>query len=145
MTAKDSGKISSNLASDRYQGMLAMGTSTGILKIFSLKGYEQEIYDAHDHEINHVAFVPNQGLLISIDISNLLKLWDMEDLDDCEVQCMVPKPNPQTYKVSCLYVPHFITNRPENHRHVFVGLDQGDIKIFDLQTKMFSVYCITFS
>lgn len=59
MTNKDAGKISSNLASDRYQQILAMGTSTGIIKIFSLKGYEQEIYDAHDHEISLVAFVPN--------------------------------------------------------------------------------------
>ena len=83
---KDAGKVSSNLATDRYQSMLAMGTSTGIIKIFSLKGYEQEIYDAHDYEICHVAFVPNEGLLVSIDVTNMLKLWDMEDLDDCEVQ-----------------------------------------------------------
>ena len=82
---KDAGKVSSNLAMDRYQSMLAMGTSTGILKIFSLKGYEQEIYDAHDYEICHIAFVPNCGLLVSIDITNMLKLWDLEDLDDCEV------------------------------------------------------------
>ena len=50
-SVKDAGKVSSNLAIDRYQSMLAMGTSTGIIKIFSLKGYEQEIYDAHDYEI----------------------------------------------------------------------------------------------
>ena len=37
---KDAGKVSSNLATDHYQSMLAMGTSTGIIKIFSLKGYE---------------------------------------------------------------------------------------------------------
>ena len=77
--------MSSNLATDHYQSMLAMGTSTGIIKIFSLKGYEQEIYDAHDYEICHLTFVPNRGLLVSIDVTNMLKLWKMEDLDDCEV------------------------------------------------------------
>ena len=58
--------------------MLALGTSSGMLKIFSLKGYELEIYDAHDDEILWVAFVPNQGLLVSIDVTNMLKLWDLE-------------------------------------------------------------------
>ena len=62
-----------------------------------------------------VAFVPNQGLLISVDVTNMLKLWNMEDLDDCEVQIQVPYPAKTGSKVSCLYVPSFITNRPENH------------------------------
>ena len=65
--------------------MFAMGTSAGMLKIVSLKGYEQEIYDAHDFEINQVGFVPNQGYLVSIDVSNMLKLWKLDDLDDCEI------------------------------------------------------------
>ena len=82
---KDGGKVSSNLAVDKYQSMMALGTSTGIIKIFNLKGYELEIYDAHDFEINHLAFVPNRGQLVSIDVTNMLKLWEMEDLTDCEV------------------------------------------------------------
>ena len=65
--------------------MLALGTSSGTLKIFSLKGYELEVYDAHDDEISWVAFVPNQGLLVSIDVTNMLKLWDLEDLSNCEI------------------------------------------------------------
>ena len=65
--------------------MLALGTSSGMLKIFSLKGYELEIYDAHDDEILWVGFVPNQGLLVSIDVTNMLKLWDLEDLSNCEI------------------------------------------------------------
>ena len=65
--------------------MLAVGTSTGIIKIFSLKGYELEVYDAHDYEISWVAFAPNKGFLLSIDITNVLKLWDLRDLSDCEI------------------------------------------------------------
>ena len=37
------GRIKSNLACDRYQSMLAVGTSDGLIKLFNLKGYEQEI------------------------------------------------------------------------------------------------------
>ena len=47
--------------------MFALGTSSGMLKFFSLKGYEIEVYDAHDDPIIKVGFVPNRGLLVSID------------------------------------------------------------------------------
>ena len=85
MLRKDGGKISSNLAVDRYQGMFALGTSAGMLKMFSLKGYEQVCYDAHDFEINKLGFVPNQGFLVSIDLTNMLKIWNLRDLGDCQV------------------------------------------------------------
>ena len=105
---RDSGKVSSNLASDKYQAMLAMGTSTGMIKIFSLKGYELEVYDAHDDEIIWVAFVPNKGLLVSIDVTNILKLWDLKDLSNCEIQISIPHKG--VSRVSCLYVPTFLTS-----------------------------------
>jgi WD40 repeat protein len=85
LVRKDGGKITSNLASDKYQSMFVLGTSSGMLKIFSLKGYELEVHDAHDHEIIKVGLVPNKGLLVSIDSNNILKLWRLEDLDDCEI------------------------------------------------------------
>lgn len=51
--------ISSNLAFDKYQGLLAYGTKSGDIKMFSLKGYEQEIYGAHEGcPILHILFVP---------------------------------------------------------------------------------------
>ena len=111
---RDSGKVSSNLASDKYQATLAMGTSTGMIKIFSLKGYELEVYDAHDDEIIWVAFVPNKGLLVSIDVTNMLKLWDLKDLSNCEIQIQIPHPG--NSRVSCLYVPSFLTTQPLNHK-----------------------------
>jgi hypothetical protein len=85
LVKKDGGKITSNLASDKYQSMFVLGTSSGMLKIFSLKGYELEVHDAHDNEIIKVGLVPNKGLLVSIDSNNILKLWRLEDLDDCEI------------------------------------------------------------
>jgi WD40 repeat protein len=64
-----------------------------MLKIFSLKGYELEVFDAHDYEIIQVALVPNRGLLVSIDSNNILKLWTLSDLDDCEIQIKIPHTN----------------------------------------------------
>ena len=140
---KDAGKVSSNLASDRLQAMLALGTSSGMLKIFNLKGYELEVYDAHDDEIIWVAFVPNQGLLVSIDVTNMLKLWSLEDLSNCEIQIQIPHPG--NCRVSCLYVPSFLTSQPLNHKHFFIGMEQGDIYVFDLEARTFSGFRIEFS
>ena len=89
--------------------MFALGTSTGMLKLFSLKGYELEVYDAHDDEILKVGFVPNKGLLVSIDSSNILKLWLLSDLDDCEIEIKIPHMNSPSC-VSCLYIPQYITS-----------------------------------
>jgi hypothetical protein len=41
----DTEDITSNLAFDKYLGLLAYGTSSGHIKIISLNGYELEIYN----------------------------------------------------------------------------------------------------
>ena len=70
--------ISSNLAFDKYQGLLAYGTRSGDIKMVSMKGYEQEIYGAHDGcAILHMLFVPGQLLLFSIDAKNRLVCRDL--------------------------------------------------------------------
>jgi hypothetical protein len=91
--------------------MFALGTNSGMLKIFSLKGYEMEVHDAHDDPIVKVGFVPNKGFLVSIDNQNVFKLWKLADLDDCEIQQKIPS----SAKVTVLYVPAFITSQPLNH------------------------------
>ena len=75
-----------------------------MLKIFSLKGYELEVYDAHDHEIIKVGLVPNRGFLVSIDSNNILKLWKLSDLSDCEIMIKIPHLNSSSI-CSCLYIP----------------------------------------
>ena len=56
-----SAKVFSNMAADRYQSLLALGTNDGKIKLFNLKGYEQEIDRAHRCAVKHLAFVPNAG------------------------------------------------------------------------------------
>ena len=68
----------------------------------------------------------------------------MNELDDCEVQLVVPHPNPDTCKVSCLYIPSTLTNKDENHRHIFIGMEEGNIYIFDLLTRKFASFFIDF-
>lgn len=114
-----------------------------MLKLFSLKGYEVEVYDAHDDEIIKLGFVPNKGLLVSIDSGNILKLWLLSDLDDCEIEIKIPHSNNPSC-VSCLYIPALITSQPMNHDHFFIGMDDGDIYVFDLTIKTFSKFKVDY-
>ncbi len=82
--------------------MLAVGTCDGQIKIWSLKGYEQEINQAHDASILLLQFVPNQGLLLSVDSLNILKVWNLEDLKMLNQVDL-------HQEVSCFYVPEELT------------------------------------
>lgn len=82
--------VSTNLAYDKYQGLMAYGTSTKVIKIISLKGYEFEIYEAHDVSIRFLAFVPNQGVLVSIDDSNEVRVWNLKDLTEDPLKAKIP-------------------------------------------------------
>jgi hypothetical protein len=72
--------------------MLALGLSSGSIKIMSLKGYEQEIYRAHESEVKRLAFIPNKGFLISVDDCLNLKLWNLQDLEECDTKIKIPEP-----------------------------------------------------
>ncbi len=72
--------VTSNMALDRYQSMFAIATYNGMIKIFNLKGYETDIQKAHDTQIVWLTFVPNQGILISIDVQRILKMWDLRNV-----------------------------------------------------------------
>jgi hypothetical protein len=64
----DTEDITSNLAFDKYLGLLAYGTSSGHIKIISLNGYELEIYNYFGNiPIHFLLFVPGKFVLISID------------------------------------------------------------------------------
>ena len=53
-----------------------------MIKLFSLKGYEYELYDAHPSNIRFVTFIPNQGYMASIDDTNEIRLWNLRDLTE---------------------------------------------------------------
>jgi WD40 repeat protein len=130
------------MALDRYQAMFAIATYNGAIKIFNLKGYEQDIPLAHEHPINFLLFVPNKGKLMSIDTSNCLKIWDLQDLSCLSTQS-VPQP-PEVF-VTCFYMPQELTTKNENHRHAFIGMLNGDLYILDTDSQILSPYFVLFN
>jgi|LauGreDrversion4_2_1035121.scaffolds.fasta_scaffold70589_1 WD40 repeat protein len=80
--------------------MFAIATNNGVIKIFNLKGYETEILQAHDCQITFLQFVPNGGILMSVDSESNLKMWHLTDLKlIANVNCG------QDCQVTSLYMP----------------------------------------
>ena len=140
-------RITTNMAYDKYQGLLAYGTSTKIIKVFSLKGYEFEIYDAHEASLRALTFIPNQGVLVSVDDNNEVAVWDLTDLENEPTRAVIPieegmRVAPVT---TTLYAPSFLSNEPANHNSVYLALSDGSIYIFDYSTGQFSPLVIKYA
>ena len=127
--------ITTNMALDRHQALLAFATQHNIIKIVSLNSRpvvsftEFEIYQAHDHSIRLLAFVANEGILVSIDEHNLIKNWSMKDLKEPPQECQIP--NEKAASACSVYSPGYLTNEPENHGYVFFGLTNGNVYIYN--------------
>jgi hypothetical protein len=139
--------ITSNLAYDKYQGLLAYGTSAGHIKMYSLKGLEEEIFSAHQDPIEFLLFVPRKLLLFSIDSKNRLSYRDLADNANPDA----PEYAAAVYqyvdsigndKVTCLYTAPFMTSDDQNHNHIFIGMRSGNVHIYDLNKKSFTNYSI---
>ena len=63
---------------------------------------------------------------------------DLSIVSECQLD--VSKDDYVTY----LYTISELTNQPLNHRHIFLGLSTGNVRIFDLETKTISSYFIDF-
>ena len=150
------GDITSNLAYDKYLGLLAYGTRSGHIKMQSLKGYEQELYWAHQGvPVDFLLFVPGKLLLISIDAQNRLAIKDLRTINESNSNLDFIDPhqgrdtpdfqevaNIKMDKVSCLYMAPFKTSEDQNHNHVFIGMNSGKIHIYDIENAVFSDFVI---
>ena len=48
-----------------------------------------------------------------------------------------------SFQTTIVYMTNDLTNEPKNHRHAFIGTNQGDILFFDTEAMVFSKYIIT--
>jgi WD40 repeat protein len=123
-----------------------MGTSTRIIKIISLKGYEFEIYEAHQAGIRLLTFIPNEGIMISVDDDNEVAVWNLKDLSADPIRVKVPQPGTSgCLIVTQLYAPTFLSSEAENHKNVFFALSSGDVIVFDWTNATFSSVVISYS
>ena len=116
--------------------------------MFSLKGYEVELYEGHGAGVRCLAFVPNQGILVSIDDKNEVAVWNMKQLDQEPIRVQIPVDEMSKKSANSistlLYAPTTLSSEPENHKNVFIAMSDGTLFVFDWHLAQFSPVVITY-
>ena len=54
--------------------------------------------------------MPNQGVLLSVDVKNILKVWNLSNLS-LKLELKIPQQNEEKSSlITCLYIPPELTN-----------------------------------
>jgi WD40 repeat protein len=101
-----------------------------------MKGYEFEIYEAHKLSVRFIAFIPNQGVMISIDDGNQVAIWDLKNLAEDPKRVSVPSEenihvSKRSQVSTALYAPTFLSSELANHKNVFIAMSNGSIYVLD--------------
>ncbi|GAB1609901.1 lethal(2) giant larvae protein homolog 2-like isoform X3 [Argonauta hians] len=119
------------LAYDPKLKLLAIGTKTGILKIYGAPGVEFAGQHKKDVSINQLFFLPEQGRLITLCSDNSLHLWEinkkkegnalLEEVKEISLESNKLK----TISTCCLSL---------NSDKLLIGTEGGNIHILDVNT-----------
>ncbi|KAI5071424.1 hypothetical protein GOP47_0013675 [Adiantum capillus-veneris] len=71
-------RTSSRLAFDPAQGLLAIGTLDGKIKLIGNNGVEGILVSASESRCKYLEFANNQGFLVHVTSENDLQIWDLE-------------------------------------------------------------------
>lgn len=119
----------SALAWDPKLRLMAIGTRTGLVRIYGTPGVE--FYGQHDSECTVIKlfFLPNQGILITLCDDNTLHLWEinikggkwaMEEMKSCSLEGRFKK-----ISSCCLQ---------SSGEHLLIGTEGGNIYLLDVKS-----------
>ncbi|XP_068084416.1 lethal(2) giant larvae protein homolog 1 [Anabrus simplex] len=119
-----------SLAWDPKLRLLALGTATGVIKIFGKPGVE--FYGQHtNHEsaVTRLIFLPNEGRIVSLCDDNSLHLWEINNgsLEEVKVQALEGK----LKKISAVCLE-------SAGEHLLLGTEGGNIYLLNLKTFLMS-------
>ncbi|CCM03744.1 uncharacterized protein FIBRA_05890 [Fibroporia radiculosa] len=120
-------------AVDPVSGLLAVGTSKGLVALYGSPGVEctLRLSDAPDARVQHLHFVPSLCKLCCIDEHDRLHIWDLTTIGAPKLQKIVNLPRP----VNCLLVS-------PSHTHALIALSNGEIRMYDLLCLRMSPYTV---
>lgn len=114
------------LAWDPELRIAAIGTASGAIKIFGKSGVEfYGHYSTSDRSVTDIAFIPNEGKLVSLSDCNSLSLWEINDNAVEEVKSLVMEGKLKT--ISSIYVE-------TSKENVLVGTEEGNIYFISLSS-----------
>lgn len=93
------------LAFDPVQKIAAIGTKTGVLRVFGRPGVDCWIQHKPEYAITHIKFIVNQGALITVTADESIHLWslrgqnlklNLSSTGSAQLVTPSPSPNPPT-------------------------------------------------
>lgn len=116
---------------DRALGLAAVGTLSGSIKIFGVQGIEAMIQGTKAHPIEFLSFITNRGVLVSSSsLDKYLTVWSLEER-------MITSEFDTGFYISKLYYP-------EEGDFLYLGTKHGDLRVFDIENKRMTAYCVSF-
>lgn len=149
------------MAFEPVQGFLAVGTTLGTIHLFGSPAVQLSFSLRPAHRVNHIAFKSDTGLLICIDERDNISVYDLARPDP-QIRAAHGSSSNQ-YRASSASTGHSITGPPHPdtpqrvgahtvrnkvmcievssaHAHMFLGLRDGTVDTFDLETMRSSPY-----
>jgi hypothetical protein len=115
------------IAYDPVQRLVAVGSKTGIVKVYGAEGIEMtltpaEVGASHNEEVAFLVFIPSQHRLLSVQANSAVNIWDMR----FQRQCGYLHAAWTTCRVTCAFYA------PESHYHfLYLSTDDGVVHVLD--------------
>eukprot|EP00359_Climacostomum_virens_P001181 CAMPEP_0204897642 /NCGR_PEP_ID=MMETSP1397-20131031/854_1 /ASSEMBLY_ACC=CAM_ASM_000891 /TAXON_ID=49980 /ORGANISM="Climacostomum Climacostomum virens, Strain Stock W-24" /LENGTH=860 /DNA_ID=CAMNT_0052065419 /DNA_START=630 /DNA_END=3215 /DNA_ORIENTATION=- len=120
---------------DRVQEVLALGTIHGHIKLLSRNGKEELLADSSRMPVEHLLFITNTGMLLSATQDQVLS-WNIVERSAMPlVRLNAP--------VTKLYLSEYSPS-PTALSYVYIGLANGDLRVFNLREMRLTAYCLKF-
>ncbi|KAG8239908.1 hypothetical protein J437_LFUL019503 [Ladona fulva] len=118
------------MAWDPTLRLMAIGTSSGAIKVFGRPGVE--FYGQHqnnEYAVTKLVFLPNQGRIVSLCADNSLHLWEINEKDGVTVMEEVKAQSLEgkLKKISAICLE-------SSGEHLLLGTEGGNIYLLNLKT-----------
>eukprot|EP00117_Sycon_ciliatum_P037269 scpid41682/ scgid27910/ Syntaxin-binding protein 5-like; Lethal(2) giant larvae protein homolog 4; Tomosyn-2 len=132
--------MATTLAVDHVQGLIAVGNRSGVIRIFGRPAVEvsvrHEVKDFESCQVLHLAFMPNEGALLSATSDNTLHMWDLKSKEITVAQSVhFDEESVTAGAITSLCAPI-------QSDWIYVGLSSGNVFMVNAKTFQVSGYTI---
>ncbi|KAF9245858.1 lethal giant larvae like, C-terminal-domain-containing protein [Melanogaster broomeanus] len=120
------------VAVDPLTSLLAIGSSHGTIRVFGAPGVDVTLDLPEPLRVQFLQFSVSTGQILSVDERNRLHIWDLTQVGHPRLQ----------KTVSFEYVHHSALSLSPAHTHLFIALQTGEIRTYDLLCLRASPYVI---
>ncbi|RUS90798.1 hypothetical protein EGW08_001417 [Elysia chlorotica] len=120
----------SAMAYDSKLQLLAIGTKSGVIRIFGTPGFEVSATHEGDVSVTSIFFIPEEGRLITACSDSSLHLWEINNRDGSSVLEEKEMDSGEALKVKSMST----CSMSSDFSSLFVGTESGNVHVIDVKT-----------